>query len=731
MVFTAKPVVAVSLAAWFASAAAWPALVHAAPEALLNIRPKTAGLRAPLGGDGRPYAQARKALARGRPGDALKALKRSKTSLLEDREALLKADALLALGDRSGAQKAYLLALEKAQLPAVGTAAARGLVNVLGQRNSHTERLGYLDALLGRKDLWRPEELLYQKALSHKALKQYDEAAKTAFKLLQNHPTSRSADAAEALLAALKKRGAKVPAITSSSELRRISKLIRGRAFAQAERAMEALQKRSPKLATSIQLKRAELYQKRRKRAEEEALLLKLKDKKLGKRSLAKIYSRLGRLAMARDDDPGAIANFDRLKAVAPKTLEAINGEYLAGWIPYNAGNYAEATKRMLAFADAHKKTKKRDEALWYAGWAAYLGKKDGLSRRALEQLIEEHPNSSLVPHAHYWLGRIRQRGSNLAQAKVEYREVLKSAPLSYYGFWASTRLEQLGEKIVLDAPPPKPAPASLRTTVRRLGLERPILIDRAIVLYRAGLGNLAQQELTAAARYFRSIRDGKGRTMVADMLKQLGAHNLAFRIALTITQDGSDLITGEPYAWRAWRHAYPLAFEKEVQSASKTHEVDEHLILSIMRTESHFRPWVRSRVGARGLMQLMPKTARRIGRKVKKGRYHAARYKNPASNVWLGTWYLSSLLERYESQLPAAAGAYNAGPRAMDGWLRAFGTLPLDEFVERIPYRETRRYVRRVLETYMVYRRLNGKPMPNLLAKLKAQPNAASTVNF
>ena len=196
---------------------------------------------------------------------------------------------------------------------------------------------------------------------------------------------------------------------------------------------------------------------------------------------------------------------------------------------------------------------------------------------------MQDHPTSSLVPHARYWLGRIHHKHGDLVAAKNEYREVLRAKPLSYYGFWSMARLGELGEVTVLEAPPPDPKKASLPQAIALLGADRPINVDRAIALHRAGLDRETLEELTAVDDALRKVRNTRGRTMLADLLHTLGAHHLAFRIGMRITDDGGDLETGEPYAWRAWRHAYPRAFEEHVDTASKQHEVDEDLILSLI----------------------------------------------------------------------------------------------------------------------------------------------------
>ena len=670
-------------------------------------------------------------MARGEPGAALEALGGGRPPLLADREALLRGDALLALGKKEAAKAAYLEAIQLAQVESVALLAARGLVDVLGQLRDHEGQLAYVDALLTVKNIARRANLAYSRAEILRSLGRYEEAAQAAWRILLDYPTAQVARNAERLLRGLERRGVKAPTSNARLELARIRNLIQAGASKPAEAAIAAMEKSHPDLRRALTMKRAELAKRERDRAGEAELLRGLLKEGLTDDDGAAILYRLGELAMAADDDAAALASFDLLKDKFPKTRERREGQYLAGWIPYNAGDYAQATTRMLQFAEELPRSKRRTEALWWAGWASYLAKDFGRARRALEQLIQDHPTSELVAHARYWLGRIRHQEGEADLARQAYREVLKEAPLSYYGFWAAARLQELGETIVLDPPPPEAPPASLREALARLGAGRPTNLDRAVALHSADLDEETLEELSEAERALAKVKDTEGRTVVADMLTQLGAHHLAFRTAMRITQDGAELETGEPWAWRAWRHAYPKAFESAVKAAEVTHEVDAQLLLSIMRTESHFRPHVRSRVGARGLMQLMPRTAQMIGTRAPGGRAHAARFKNPDSNVWLGGWYIKQLLARYHDQVPLAAGAYNAGPRAMDRWIEAYAGMPMDEFVERVPYRETRRYMRRVVETLMVYRRLYGGDLPALLTVAKRAPPADGTVEF
>jgi soluble lytic murein transglycosylase len=529
----------------------------------------------------------------------------------------------------------------------------------------------------------------------------------------------------------LRKKGVAVPVSSSRMELARIQNLTRSGDLDRAGKALDQLAPKAVELASSIALERAEIAKRRRDRAGEIAILEPLaydpgQDPAVG----AEALDRLGRSAMAIDDVDRAVKAFDALAERYPKHQKAAEAQFLASWLPYNKGEYALATKRFLDFADRYKKWRRRPEALWFAGWSAFLGKDFALSRRALEQLLEEHPGSDMALWAHYWIGRMREQEQDLAGAATGYRNVLRIAPLSYQAGWASARLEKLGERVVM-TPPPGEAPATLEQVLKMLGAERPASIDRGIALHRGGIEGEALEEVEEAYGELERIKDTRGRVMVAEMLASLGAPYHAFRMATRITAGGADLITGEPYAWRAWRMAYPKAFWNEVQRAAEAHDVDPLLILSIMRTESHFRPAVRSVAGARGLMQLMPATAKRIGQVADGGRVHAARYTDPASNIWLGAWYLRRLLDRYDGQIALAAGAYNAGPGAMDRWVRLGTNMELDAFIESVSYRETRMYMRRVLETYQVYRRLDAAPTVDLAWVVHEDLPKKSEVSF
>lgn len=152
------------------------------------------------------------------------------------------------------------------------------------------------------------------------------------------------------------------------------------------------------------------------------------------------------------------------------------------------------------------------------------------------------------------------------------------------------------------------------------------------------------------------------------------------------------------------WEFAYPKAWEATVADVSKSTSVPPELIWGIMRAESHFRDDARSVVGALGLMQLMPYTARQVASLLNMDGFATHSLLVPDTNIRLGTRYLQRLLEKFSGSIPLVAAGYNAGPHRVHAWVRNFGSLDMDEFIEHIPFVETRNYVKKVVRNYQVY---------------------------
>jgi soluble lytic murein transglycosylase len=154
---------------------------------------------------------------------------------------------------------------------------------------------------------------------------------------------------------------------------------------------------------------------------------------------------------------------------------------------------------------------------------------------------------------------------------------------------------------------------------------------------------------------------------------------------------------------------AYPRAHAELVRVYAPAAGVPPELLLALMREESALDPEAISAAGAVGLTQLMLPTARDVARRLKVPAPDRAGLMEPATSIRIGSAYLGELLRRYGGSPALALAAYNAGENAVGRWRTAGPGLALDEFVEEIPYAETRGYVKRVLRSYASYRLLSG----------------------
>lgn len=165
----------------------------------------------------------------------------------------------------------------------------------------------------------------------------------------------------------------------------------------------------------------------------------------------------------------------------------------------------------------------------------------------------------------------------------------------------------------------------------------------------------------------------------------------------------------------RLWEFAYPRAWESVVDEVSKEGAIPPELIWGIMRAESHFRETAKSPVGAMGLMQLMPFTARQVANILQMDEFAVPSIMIPKTNIRLGGRYLQRLYNKFLGRLPLVAAGYNAGPHRVQAWLKNFGSLSMDEFVEHIPYVETRNYVKKVSRNFQIYNLLYRQDPPEM----------------
>ncbi|MGQ0508458.1 MAG: transglycosylase SLT domain-containing protein, partial [Myxococcaceae bacterium] len=394
------------------------------------------------------------------------------------------------------------------------------------------------------------------------------------------------------------------------------------------------------------------------------------------------------------DDHAGAKTLLQEIDQRWPKEGAGDDAGYLLGWIDLQDGKFDEAVDAFAAFEKKHPRSPRRDEALWFRALTEVRRNQFTNARTALTQLLKQYPRSGLVPQARYWVARCAQLEASTALASQGYRELISLFPGSFYSVLASERLRELNET----PPAGFPAPPKL------MKAESLPQLALAQALSQAGLFKDAGHEVSWQIAHVRNQTDALKFGHALSAISEFGAaHALASR-QLWGAAFGSKI----PEALALF---YPRAYAESVETESKTHSLDPFIVWAIMRRESAFRAEVMSGANARGLMQLIPPTATAIAKELQLPAPDPDELFSPELNIKMGAWYLSKLLERF--QLPAlVAAASNAGPNAAGRWMKEKGDLPLDLFVEVIPFKETRGYVKQVVADYLTYHTFyDGKP--------------------
>ncbi len=360
---------------------------------------------------------------------------------------------------------------------------------------------------------------------------------------------------------------------------------------------------------------------------------------------------------------------------------------YLAAWLPYDAGDYARAVTSLEEFARSSPRSRHVEDALWFAAWSRVRLGQRAEAARALERLAD----GPLADAAAYWQARLG-RGQR-------QRALLRRASLlggdGWYGLLARARLSAMGEAA------PRPARPSPRALPELLDPASSGTFAVAVELLGLGLEDAGLDEL-------RELASSSRARATAPHLAQLAAFAGDAELPYRMARDH----LGPSRRTLRWSH--PSPHPELVEPTAAAAGIDPALVLAVMRRESSFRRGVRSSAGAEGLLQLRPATAERVASLLGLPPEAATQLGNPAVNLPLGIHYLGLLLARFQDPAPALAG-YNAGPAAAAAWARARAGMPVDEWVECIPFRETRQYLKVVLADWDVYRELRGQPSPPL----------------
>jgi len=391
--------------------------------------------------------------------------------------------------------------------------------------------------------------------------------------------------------------------------------------------------------------------------------------------------------SLARADRvPESIAAFEKIAAKpGPNRMRA---HYLAGVLLDGRDRDAEARAHFEILAADPQTGGNRLAALWRLGWGDY---RFGRPARAVDRFealaaATSDPIDQLRPL--YWQARALEEVGRLEEANEIFDRLARDYPLAYYGWRAR---ERTGRQR-LDRPP--------RSIARGRASLPAGALERIRILMQAGLSEAGGEE---TARLTRSAGGLEDRVALARLLTSAGDFNRAQRVI--VDHYSADLARG-PVAGleELWWYAWPSAFSGLVDAATADEDsVRPELVYSIMREESGYRPQVISPVGARGLLQIMRETGAQLADRIGRGSFDPSELFDPRTNIELGSFYLTELNHLFPDRLSASIASYNAGPRVVTSWVEG-DQRPDDEWVESIPYAQTKTYVKRVMRSLQAY---------------------------
>jgi soluble lytic murein transglycosylase len=359
----------------------------------------------------------------------------------------------------------------------------------------------------------------------------------------------------------------------------------------------------------------------------------------------------------------------------------------------------------------------------WRVTWDAYLGDKPERVT-LLRGQVEDYPDDSRAGTALYFLGRIAEADGKPAAARAYYERLTAQFP---HYFYAVLGRERTRDKVAAATADPDvktwlddvdwPEHRDLSSTEPNDATK--LRIERASLLREAALPDVADAEM----KFGMASGTEQPQLLALELAQSADSPFRALRIMKSVSGDYLALpLENAPI--RFWQMLFPLPYKDQVVEGAKARGLDPFFVAALIRQESEFNPGARSRANALGLMQLEPSTGRMVGRQQGMGAVPASLLFDPAVSIRLGTQYLRGQLDSWDGDLYRTLAAYNAGPGRVHQWLKWADYRDPVEFLESIPFTETREYVQAVLRNADMYRELySGKHDQELAAPRKDLP--------
>jgi soluble lytic murein transglycosylase len=580
---------------------------------------------------------------------------------------------------------------------------------------SHDAALLYASALMATNAPQRAAEFLEKHrqpvkadieitlARAYLAAGDKNKASDIFHKLYFEMPTSAEAEAAAIELRNL---GEMQPVGTFDQRHGRVLLLTKGRRYQDALNELSPLVEQAPpERMIGMQVEFAAALYRNHKRDDAQHLFESiLQNQSASVDAKAQTLYFLAEIARDKDDGQKNRDYVAQLRTLAPESTWMVDALLSAGNMYLLRRDYETATPFYAEIYQRQKNGKTSPYSHWKTAWLTYrMGKKDE-AKRLFEEQLSMYPNSAEVPNALYWRGRMAEEEGDKKLARAYYQKLAENYRYYYYANLARERLPKVGDETVdppvLDSLPRPPAPPH--------DWETPadnIRAQKAQLLANAALYDFAVAEMQAASA---GSPPWEAKS-VAEIYNEQGSYIHAIE---TLKRAVPGYFAAEiPQIPRpVWETLFPRPFWEELKRDSAANRLDPHLVASLIRQESEFNPAAISRANAMGLMQLLPTVGKGMAKEMKIRHFSSDQLLVADTNLRLGTRYFRHIVDHYDGQVEYALAAYNAGEDRVSDWRRNGNFADVEEFVESIPFTETRDYVQAIMRNAVIYKLLYSK---------------------
>jgi soluble lytic murein transglycosylase len=582
-------------------------------------------------------------------------------------------------------------------------------------RDAH---LSYAGALLNEGRAAEAAELLEKDRLparsdieftlgrAYVALGQNAKAAEALVNVYYNMPTAAEADTA---YAELKKLPAPPPA-TAAQRKTRADLLMKAKRYNDAtDEYREIVIQAAPEARPAAELALADALHRGGRNREAKAELPTLPGA-TAEQNAQRLYI-LGEVAWSSDENEAFYRTVDELRQTAPASNWLEQALLSVANLHLVHHEYDQALDTFRELQQRFPTGSRASYAHWKAAWLTLrMGRNDD-ARKQIDEQIALYPGGNETSAALYWRARLAEEDNQPGMARAYYQKLSDRFKNYYYAELGRQRLQKLAPS----ADPPGKYPLLDRIPPldhgEKVTLSDPpaddLHLQKAELLGNGGLVDFAVRELQAAA----SADGGNwGPSETAQLYIDTGHYDRAIEVMKHSVPSyfAVDIPTLPRVYWEA---LFPRPYWADLKRFSVSNGLDPYLVASLIRQESEFNPLAVSRANAVGLMQLLPRTGKVVAHEVDLKRYNPTQLFTPAVNLQLGTRYFRGMVEKFGGSFEHALAAYNAGSDRVEEWMGQGPYRDSPEFVESIPFTETREYVQAIMRNAAVYKQLYGAP--------------------